>query len=179
MKTAQLKYLAILSGSFLFGLTLAFSSGSLASQGPKVKSSDTREVATNLYEALRASDFDPWGVDRSLMFLQDQNFAENTEYHNHQAPAFQIPQKSSTSVYWGQVAFYSDIYARLNRGRVVNDAYTTSPTGYWFVCDWNGNVQNIPTQDVRFFEILEPGRSSHFKPVFPGMREYATAKPIW
>ena len=186
MKTLLLSFVAMVL--FSLGLLAAQIVTNLkvtpsVSRQDRVK--DALRRAENLYEALKAANFDHQSFDRQFLYLPDQDFAEKPSYHNRQTPAFSVPPPASGpwkrvwNGYDGQVAFYSDIFVKMNRQHETGDKVTAHPTGDYVVCTMSGKVSLVPISSVRYVPVTGPKGDPRMYAVFPGMDQYASGVQLY
>ncbi len=132
-----------------------------------------------LMDALRANNWDVTKISRSLLTLPDGRFAENSVLRDHPNILFpnqpRMPDRFFVPEY-EPIAFSTDIYARFNRSYYKGDRSLSHPTGYVIVGWKDGRIEKVPITQVRTFVSRNPAMSSK-KDCYPGMPEYATAKP--
>lgn len=127
------------------------------------------DQAKLLLEQLKANSWQVHKIDRSLLRVSDQDFAENPDERGATYSTFALPVLSKKdTVYTGQVALYTKLYTRNNFQVVPGREGETRPEGYFIVGWMDGRVVKVPIGDVRMFPIAE--RTWAY--VFPGMTQY-------
>ena len=136
----------------------------------------TIEQGKRLLQQLRNQGWDPQRVDRALLRVPDQDFAQALQDRAASFPTFTVPTKTSPvrAVYEGQVAFFSLLYVRRNF-RVVKGIEGIATYEGFMIAGWrDGRVEKVPVDQVR---LLAVGDMSAF--VFPGMRQYSADLPLY
>ncbi len=133
-----------------------------------------------LMDALRANNWNPVKVPRSLLTLPDGRFAENPAFRdrpNIVFPSMPTPEKYKKDQVpeFEPIAFYTEVYARFNRSYYKGDRSQSQPTGYFIVGWKDGRIEKVPVMQVRTFVSRDARRDETY--CFPGMPEYAAAKP--
>ncbi len=127
-----------------------------------------------LMDAMRANNWNPIKVPRSLLTLADARFAEDPADRGAAHIVFpSLPDVPECVPEYEPIAFYTNIYARYNRSYYKGDRSQSHPTGYVIVGWKDGRIEKVPIMQVRTFV----SRNSDVTDCFPGMPEYATAKP--
>lgn len=123
-----------------------------------------------LYAALNAAEGNwkrVYKTNSNLLYLPDRAMAEESA-NRSQTISFRFPKEFQKPLY-GNVAFWTEIYARKNPAQYRDEVTKNKPGGFYLVCFANGDVKQFPVEDIRI--ALVPERHS-FVPVFPGMKEY-------
>ncbi len=132
-----------------------------------------------LLDALRAHNWDSGKVPRSLLTLPDGKYAEDPDsrdYPNIAIPSQPNRPQSQQVPEYEPIAFYTDIYARYNRSYYKGDRSLSHPTGYVIVGWKDGRIEKVPLMQIRSFVSRNPSIRGELD-CFPGMAEYAAAKP--
>lgn len=127
--------------------------------------------ARALIADLRAHDWDWDAIDTSLLHLPDQQYAE----WEAQRGTWQYSFYHCKHPIYDEVAFYCDLYARLNLHIVPGIEGENHPTGFFIVGWKDGRVTQVPVAEARLFDI----GAQRSKLVFPGMGEYSATLPVW
>ena len=126
-----------------------------------------------LYSELKKVDFDAMLVDRSLLFLEDQSFAENQRMKSKDSPAFAVPYPGNNPAAWeSQIAFYTEIFVKRNYVK-SGDGGHINPEGSWIVCTRSGKIHTVPAKDLRWWKVSKETEPGRWIPVFPFMNEYS------
>ncbi len=142
----------------------------------------TMRQLRQLMDALRANNWNPTKVPRSLQTLPDAQFAELPTDRNPAEciafPSMPVPEKFKylQDPEFEPIAFYTDIYARYNRSYYKGDRSQSHPTGYVIVGWKDGRIEKVPIMQLREFRGSNPNTHGDLT-CYPGMPEYATAKP--
>jgi hypothetical protein len=118
-----------------------------------------------------ASNWNPRNLKKADMILPDGRFAEDSVYRMPGMPHVNLPGgEAAMSPEMDPIAFWTEIYARMNPVAYKGDMVKRRPTGFYLVAWKDGKIEKVPVQDVRL--ISKAG--GHF-PVFPGMPAYNTS----
>lgn len=132
--------------------------------------------AHELLTAMRSADWDYSRVDRSLLTLPDQIFAENPRHRDPHYFSFipmtrdDVSGHTASDAVYDQVAFYSFLYVRMNLRVVKGREGTTHPEGFVIVGWKDGRVTQAPIGDVRL--LPSPTEPDAWLFVWPGLDTY-------
>lgn len=122
--------------------------------------------------ALRASDWDTLKIDRALLRLPERVTARYPQDQKREGLMFCLPLgSSSTQIYDGQVATYTDLFVRRTLTKIVGKEGVLKTEGFFIVGWVDGRVEKIPVEQIR----LLPDGDEMWRWVFPGMRQYRTS----
>ena len=83
------------------------------------------------------------GTDAGLLFLPDAKYAEDEFMRTMKSTSFAVPSDEP------DIFFFSNVYARMNRGYYKGDRSKGNATGFFIVGYRNGEVKQIPVSQVR------------------------------
>lgn len=141
--------------------------------------------AREVLKQLKEKNWQVHAIDRSLLRLRDQSFAENEKDRHADVVSFDIKHPDSPiEIYKRQVAFTSKLYVRRNYARGSGPEQITSRPEGFFIVGWkNGIVTKVFVQDVRMYRYMLPKQQGGpevdevFLYVFPGMDCYNVNLP--
>jgi hypothetical protein len=131
--------------------------------------------AQELLDAYRAANWNHRQVPEGLWRLPDQVNHENASLRVPGVQSF-ILQKNFADVYDNKLAFYSDLYVRMNPQYVDGDRVQANPSGFAIVGWRDGTVDKVPWQQIRFKPVT-PGSTQRVW-VFPGVSGYQNALTV-
>ena len=168
----MIKQAIILSAAFGAAFIFARASG----ENGAAPAHDPMEQARALMAQLQANDWDTSRIDRLLLRLPDQQFAESKSERGPQFTSFAVTAKGPRG---DELGFYSSLYVRMNPTYVGGDSWEVDPSGHFLVGYKDGRVARVPVVEARMQlrDDIMPGETVAV-PVFPGMRGYDTSVPF-
>jgi len=137
----------------------------------------TEVAAKNLLTELKNNGWDPWKVEFAKFRVSDQNMSQNPRLRGPEANTF-IAHGIDQSVYGGQVAFWTDLYTRVNKNVAPGHEADVSSEGFYIVGWKDGHVSRVPVAELRYQKTTYQGNDAASF-IFPGMTQYANAHTSW
>ncbi len=125
------------------------------------------EQARRLLAELRDADWNPRGVDQSLLRLPEQDHAKSWVDRDPARPSFLT---DSFHPQYEEVAFYCDTFVEKKLTVVKGREGDLAMTGFFIVAWKDGRVNTVDIAEARLFPL--PNENKVWIIVFPGMDEY-------
>lgn len=134
------------------------------------------EQAKRLMVALKANNWSPMGIPKSLCRLPDQDFYPDQSRRTKESISFSLGglKGFDRAPYVGEIAFYSSLY--VSNVRIKPDGTVGmkhEPHGFYIVGYRNGRVEKVDVKDVRY--VPSTYARNAFQHTFPNTKAYAGA----
>jgi len=124
-----------------------------------------------LVAALKERNWERRTVPFTLMHFPDQKYAESSADRDPQVACAAVPDADSKI--YKEIAFFTDIYVRRNVLRLKDEQTITNPEGFYIVGYRNGEVKQVPLDEVR---LIPQSMKPQYLECFPGQAIY---DPSW
>lgn len=177
-----LSLLAGLGGILILGGIIGTAAAKNPGQRPEpnaLEQGDVKEsikIFSALYEDLKSHNFDVKKVALQKYRLPDQDLTEYAANRDRNTVVIYLPNAMTPE--YKNLAFYTDIYVRLNIRHFPNEKNDSRPEGFYLVCWKDGRIQKVPVEKVRILKRPKHDRMQEYLPVFPGMAAYRDNLPM-